>query len=33
MKIKYGFFVLFTEHSRLSAEEVLAIYKSREIVE
>lgn len=32
-KDRYGFFVLFTGHSGLSAEEVLAIYKSREIVE
>jgi transposase len=32
-KDRYGIFVLFTEHSRLSAEGVLAIYKSREIVE
>ncbi|RZB29107.1 MAG: hypothetical protein AEth_01711, partial [Candidatus Argoarchaeum ethanivorans] len=32
-KERYGFFVLFTEHPGLSAEALLAIYKSREIVE
>jgi len=32
-KDRYGFFVLFTGHSGLSAEEVLAIYKSRGVVE
>ena len=32
-KDRYGFFVLFTEHSGSSAEAVLAIYKSRGIVE
>jgi transposase len=29
----YGFFVLFTNHQRLSAEELIGIYKSRDIVE
>ena len=29
----YGFFVLFTNHPRLSAEELIGIYKSRDIVE
>ena len=29
----YGFFVLFTNHKRLSAEEFIEIYKSRDIVE
>lgn len=29
----YGFFVLFTEHQKLSPEEMLNIYKSRDIVE
>ena len=29
----YGFFVLFTNHKRLSAEEFIQIYKSRDIVE
>ncbi|MDP2752865.1 MAG: transposase, partial [Nitrospirota bacterium] len=29
----YGFFVLFTEHQGISAEEILEIYKSRDIVE
>ena len=32
-KDRYGFFVLFTGHSGLSAEDVLAIYKSRGVVE
>jgi transposase len=32
-KERYGFFVLFTEHPGLSAEGMLVIYKSREIVE
>ncbi len=29
----YGYFVLFTEHQGISAEEILLIYKSRDIVE
>ncbi len=29
----YGFFVLFTNHPELSAEELIGIYKSRDIVE
>ncbi len=29
----YGYFVLFTEHQGISAEEILEIYKSRDIVE
>jgi transposase len=29
----YGFFVLFTNHPELSAKELIAIYKSRDIVE
>jgi transposase len=29
----YGYFVLFTEHPGISAEEILEIYKSRDIVE
>jgi len=29
----YGFFVLFTNHERLSAEKLINIYKSRDIVE
>lgn len=32
-KERYRFFVLFTEHPGLSAEEMLVIYKSREIIE
>jgi len=32
-KKRYGFFVLFTNHKRLSAEEFIEIYKSRDIVE
>lgn len=29
----YGYFVLFTEHQGISAEEIMEIYKSRDIVE
>jgi len=32
-KKRYGFFVLFTNHKKLSAEELIQIYKSRDIVE
>jgi transposase len=32
-KKRYGFFVLFTNHKKLSAEEFIAIYKSRDTVE
>ncbi len=32
-KKEYGFFVLFTNHQGLSAEELIKIYKSRDIVE
>jgi transposase len=32
-KKEYGFFVLFTNHLGLSAEELITIYKSRDIVE
>ena len=32
-KEQYGFFVLFTNHPGLSAEEMIAIYKSRNLVE
>ena len=32
-KKSYGFFVLFTNHMKLSAEEFIQIYKSRDIVE
>jgi len=32
-KKEYGFFVLFTNHQELSAEELITIYKSRDIVE
>jgi len=32
-KKEYGFFVLFTNHQEISAEELIKIYKSRDIVE
>jgi transposase len=32
-KMRYGFFVLFTEHQNMLAEKILEIYKSRELVE
>ena len=32
-KEHYGFFTLFTDHRKLSAEEIIAIYKSRNLVE
>ena len=32
-KMRYGFFVLFTEHPNMLAEKILEIYKSRELVE
>ena len=32
-KMRYGFFVLFTEHPDMSAEKIIEIYKSRNLVE
>lgn len=32
-KKRYGFFVLFTEHPEMSAEKMIVIYKSRDLVE
>lgn len=32
-KMRFGFFILFTEHPDLSAEMIIEIYKSRDIVE
>ncbi|TFH41032.1 MAG: hypothetical protein E4G94_08590 [ANME-2 cluster archaeon] len=32
-KKRYGFFVLFTEHLEMSAEKMIGIYKSRDLVE
>ncbi|MEA2045125.1 MAG: transposase [Euryarchaeota archaeon] len=32
-KNRYGFFILFTEHPKISADKILEIYKSRDVVE